>query len=402
MATGRGYFTDPTTGHQLYEDDRGRLTDIDTHTVLSESFSTNTTNTDLDPNRKDVWKGGRRDDAWMPPQFKQTYGNYTGLFPSMGQQVGQALFGSIQPQNYLPSWFQGTLPPRLNAPVKMQSYYGNNPALANQFPGGGLGGSTSPFGIQPTGNPNPPSGVPGSFSRTTMGNPYPLNQAIQYGRSNVPQVTHATNPFIGAYAGLSGYNPGQQQVGQPPSVIPRLSSPTPTTPPPDPFHPTPTTPPPNQITAAPGGGGGPQYIDLPDNYSGVINLTGGGGAPTWQTPSGGGTQQKTYSPGQYSPNNPYAGLYSNPQADAWQNQQGPQMLPGTGGDVSLPSNGYGYGEPGGYRLDTAPATTDPGSMLGLLGFLGGGNFPSSAAAYANWYQQTYGKQAPAPAPKAYP
>jgi hypothetical protein len=134
----------------------------------------------------------------------------------------------------------------------------------------------------------------------------------------------------------------------------------------------------------------------------VINLTGGGGAPTWQTPSGGGTQQKTYSPGQYSPNNPYAGLYSNPQADAWQNQQGPQMLPGTGGDVSLPSNGYGYGEPGGYRLDTAPATTDPGSMLGLLGFLGGGNFPSSAAAYANWYQQTYGKQAPAPAPKAYP
>jgi hypothetical protein len=359
----------------------------------------NKTDTNKDPNRPEAWKGGQQGGPWLPPTFKQTYGNYTGLFPSMGQQVGQALFGSIQPQNYLPSWFQGTLPPRLNAPVKMQSYYGNNPALANQFPGGSSG---QPFGIQPTGNPNPPSGVPGSFSRTTMGNPYPLNQAIQYGRSNVPQVTHATNPFIGAYAGLSGYNPGQQQVGQPAPVIPKLSSPGGTQPPPDNFNPGPgqNPPPPNQTAGAGGNDGPPQYYDVPEG-GGVINLSGGSGPPTWQVPAGGGTQQKTYSPGEYSPNNPYAGLYSNPQADAWQRQQGPAMLPGTGGDVSLPSNGYGWGEPGGYRLDTAPSTTDPGSMIGLLGFLGGSNFPSSAAAYANWYQQTYGKQAPAPAPKAY-
>jgi hypothetical protein len=132
---------------------------------------------------------------------------------------------------------------------------------------------------------------------------------------------------------------------------------------------------------------------------GVINLSGGGGPPTWQVPPTGGPSVSTKA---YSPNNPYGGMYRNPQADAWEQQQGgPQMLPGTGGDVSLPSNGYGAGTPAGYHLDTAPATTDPGSMLGLLGFLGGSNFPSSAAAYANWYQQTYGKQAPPPAPTSY-
>jgi hypothetical protein len=393
---GNGYYYLMDSNGHFVVGANGRPVNVDaTGTRLDTQDSPNVTDTNKDPNRPEAWKGGRRDDAWMPPQFKQTYGNYTGLFPSMGQQVGQALYGSIQPQNYLPSWFQGTLPPRLNAPVKMQSYYGNNPALANQFPGGA---SQQPFGIQPTGNPNPPSGVPGSFSRTTMGNPYPLNQAIQYGRSNVPQVTHATNPFIGAYAGLSGYNPGQQQVGQPPSVIPKLASPGGTQP--DNFNPGPgqNPPPPNQ-TAGAGGGGGPSYYDVPDG-GGVINLTGGGGPPTWQTPPASGPNMQTKA---YSPNNPYAGMYRNPQADAWEQQQGgPQMLPGTGGDVSLPSNGYGAGTAAGYHLDTAPNTTDPGSMLGLLGFLGGGNFPSSAAAYANWYQQTYGKQAPAPAPKAYP
>jgi hypothetical protein len=70
------------------------------------------------------------------------------------------------------------------------------------------------------------------------------------------------------------------------------------------------------------------------------------------------------------------------------------------------TNGYGYGTPGGYQLDTAPSTLDPGSMNALLGIMGGNingvGYPTSAANYANWYQQTYGTQAPGGAPRAYP
>jgi hypothetical protein len=62
------------------------------------------------------------------------------------------------------------------------------------------------------------------------------------------------------------------------------------------------------------------------------------------------------------------------------------------------TNGYGYGTPGGYQLDTAPSTLDPGSMTGLLAMMGGNvngrNWQGQAADYENWYRNTYGKQAP--------
>jgi hypothetical protein len=130
----------------------------------------------------------------------------------------------------------------------------------------------------------------------------------------------------------------------------------------------------------------------------------------------------------YSPNNPFAGMYTTPQGDAWEQQQrggaAPVAAPtpaapapaAPGTDVmrkalaaGVPNQGtnpgYGYGTPGGYQLDTAPSTLDPGSMNALLGIMGGNingvGYPTSAANYANWYQQTYGTQAPG-GPRAYP
>jgi hypothetical protein len=64
-------------------------------------------------------------------------------------------------------------------------------------------------------------------------------------------------------------------------------------------------------------------------------------------------------------------------------------------------NGYGYGTPGGYQLETAPSTLDPGSMMGLLGILGGSGWQGQAAKYANNYRNLYGQQAPG-GPRAYP
>lgn len=56
--------------------------------------------------------------------------------------------------------------------------------------------------------------------------------------------------------------------------------------------------------------------------------------------------------------------------------------------------------PGADKLETAPSTLDPGSMRGLLYFLGGSNPGPQSNDYASWYQQNYGQQAPN-APKAY-
>jgi hypothetical protein len=130
----------------------------------------------------------------------------------------------------------------------------------------------------------------------------------------------------------------------------------------------------------------------------------------------------------YSPNNPFGGMYATPQGDAWEQQQrggtpapvaptpaAPSpAAPGTdvmrkalaagSGANQGTTNGYGYGTPGGYQLDTAPSTLDPGSMTGLLSILGGNvngrNWQGQAADYATWYQNTYGKQAPG-GPTAY-
>jgi hypothetical protein len=174
---------------------------------------------------------------------------------------------------------------------------------------------------------------------------------------------------------------------------------------------------------------------MPTSFSGINNLPRG----AYQIPGYGGTPSAAPPPqaaaaptrAQYSPNNPFGGLYSNPQADAWEQQQRGGGAPAAAAPVpATPSpaapgtdvmrkalaagsganqgttNGYGYGTPGGYQLDTAPSTLDPGSMNALLGIMGGNingvGYPTSAANYANWYQQTYGTQAPGGAPRAYP
>jgi hypothetical protein len=173
----------------------------------------------------------------------------------------------------------------------------------------------------------------------------------------------------------------------------------------------------------------------PQQFSGLNSLPQG----NYQIPGYGGGPPPPANRPQYSPDNPYGGLYANPQADAWQQQRAGGMPPGPppipaqamgqgigrapglppqaaqpaqqnmmrkalGADVPLPDNGYGHGTPGGYRLDTAPSTLDPGSMTGLLGILGGNvngtPWNRQAANYANWYTQTYGKQAPG-GPRAY-
>jgi hypothetical protein len=190
------------------------------------------------------------------------------------------------------------------------------------------------------------------------------------------------------------------------------------------------------------GGAGQQLKSMgygqPQQFSGLNNLPQG----SYQIPGYGGgpppQAQAAANRPQYSPDNPYGGLYANPQADAWQQQRAGGMPPppmpaqamgqGIGrapglppqaaqpaqqnmmrkalgtGDVPLPDNGYGHGTPGGYRLDTAPSTLDPGSMTALLGIMGGNvngtPWNRQAANYANWYTQTYGKQAPG-GPRAY-
>lgn len=55
---------------------------------------------------------------------------------------------------------------------------------------------------------------------------------------------------------------------------------------------------------------------------------------------------------------------------------------------------------GNYYLETAPSTLDPGSMAGLQAWLGGSNspfgitVPQQQQGYTDWYNQTYGQQAP--------
>lgn len=136
----------------------------------------NTTGANTDPAAA-IWRGAQRTTEWMPPNFSQTYGNYTGLYPSLGQQVGQALWGSIQAQNYQPSWTQTMLPSRQNNTRDMSKY--------SPFQSGGR----------------------------TMANPYPLNGRLNLGDTrNIGNVSNAGNPFIGTYAGLGG-SPGGGLTG---------------------------------------------------------------------------------------------------------------------------------------------------------------------------------------------
>jgi len=133
--------------------------------------SDGTNNTGYTPTTT-LWRGGSRGDNWVPPAYLQTYGNYTGLFPSMGEQVGRALYGSIQGGAYQPVWTQNFLPPRLNATRDMSKY--------------------SPF----------QSGI------RQMTNPYPLNGKVNFTTPEVGGVLNWSNPFIGPYSGLYNGPPG--------------------------------------------------------------------------------------------------------------------------------------------------------------------------------------------------
>ena len=155
------------------------------------------------------WQGASRGSpSWTPPSFTQTYGNYTGMFPSMGQQVGQALYGSIQAQNTQPAWMQTRLPSRQNSQVSMNKY--------SPFQSGGR----------------------------TMANPYPANGAVDLVTPKIGTVSNRSNPFIGGYQGLggspgagpgTGITPNPVGIGDRPFGIPKRSTPSPN---PNPTNPT--------------------------------------------------------------------------------------------------------------------------------------------------------------------
>jgi hypothetical protein len=357
--------------------------------------------------------GAMLNQPWKDNAYTLPYGNYGPQFPNLGTHVGSAMYTNIQPRQMTPNWMIDRLPPRLGYQANGQPDP-NSPYLTGRKMGN-YGALFERFGAAPTnpqqqvpGQPNPYFGgaVPfggGNYQNTTSPfNPYPLNG---YDPSRSLNVQAGPNPFLqnqqgGMAWGAPGGGLSKQLAAAPPPPGPTNN----------PLGVGGGTPPPPAGGGPPpsGGGGGPQYIDLPEG-GGVINLTGGAGPPTWQVPYTGlfpetGTQVtkalQTQMPGGEADR--YAALSKILYPNAPPPQSPDIMRKALGaGDVPLPSNGYGYGTPGGYRLDTAPATTDPGSMLGLLGFLGGGNFPSSAAQYANWYAQTYGQQAPG-GPKAYP
>lgn len=163
-----------------------------------------------DANRKPEWLGASRAQQWIPPQFLQTYGNYTGMFPSLGQQVGQSLYGSIQAQGYQPPWMQTMLPSRQNNAWDYSRY--------SPFQSGGR----------------------------TMGNPYPLNGRVNLTTPNIGVVQNWSNPFIGAYEGLTGFpgnGPQQPGVQQPPPPPPPQQPPPQQPPPITPPQPVPPNPP---------------------------------------------------------------------------------------------------------------------------------------------------------------
>lgn len=258
------------------------------------------------------WKGGKRSLPWQPPEFLQNYGNYTGMFPSMGQQVGQSLYGSIQGQNYQPAWMQTQLPPRLQRSRNMGMY--------------------SPF----------QSGL------RDMTNPYPLNGKVNLTTPNIGPVSNASNPFIGAYQGLTGF-PGNG----------------------------PNVPPP------PGGTGLPP----PPGGTGTPPPPGGTGLPP--APGGTGTPPTVPTPATNPYNKPYGGMVGNQATGImppFPGTPGPMLpprmptitepAPGTGGPefpgTSLPGAPYGQPATSPYAtISKLMSSLSPQTMQGLLGLFGG-------------------------------
>lgn len=286
----------------------GWVQDPDGNWVEDGDSGRNVTGVNTDPAAA-VWRGAQRPTEWIPPQFTQTYGNYTGLFPSMGQQVGQALWGSVQAQNYQPSWMQSILPARQNNNRDMSKY--------------------SPFQ---------------SGSRT-MTNPYPLNGKVNLGDTrNIGNVSNAGNPFIGTYQGLGG-SPGGGQTGGDGLTPMNWGTPgQPYTPPPPGGG---TFNPPVQPGTTPGGTTGAQPNPFVEPAPGSNTPTTGapsmGGTP-YQPPTQGFTEP---TPGSRGPSVPGMGMYGSPFGAALQ-----QVAQRLGGNKGM--------------------QISPQMISGLLGMFGGG------------------------------
>lgn len=86
------------------------------------------------------------------------------------------------------------------------------------------------------------------------------------------------------------------------------------------------------------------------------------------------------------------------QQNAMQSEMAPQNTTGQGmgGEMFTGQKAY----PEGYQFESVPSTLDPGSMAGLIGWMGGSNSPygptigQQTGAYNDFYRQTYGQQAP--------
>lgn len=306
----------------------GWVQDSDGNWTQDGPPTSNWTGANTDPAAA-VWRGAQRPTEWMPPQFTQTYGNYTGLFPSMGQQVGQSLWGSIQAQNYQPSWMQSVLPSRQNNNRDMSKY--------------------SPFQ---------------SGSRT-MSNPYPLNGKINLGDTrNIGNVSNAGNPFIGMYEGLGG-SPGGGQTGG--NGLTPMGWGTPGQP---------YTPPPgggtfNPPVQPPTGNTQPPNTQQPPNP--FTEPAPGSNTPTTGAPSMGGTpyQPPTQgftepAPGSRGPSIPGMGMYGQPY--------GGGTTTGPGGPINPnPTVGANPFQQIAQRLGgNKGLQISPQMISGLLGMFGGG------------------------------
>lgn len=272
-----------------------------------------------------VWRGAQRPTEWQPPTYQQTYGNYTGLFPSMGQQVGQALWGSVQAQNYQPSWMQTMLPSRQNNNRDMSKY--------------------SPFQ---------------SGSRT-MSNPYPLNGAINLSDTrNIGNVTNAGNPFIGTYSGLGGSPGGGATGGNGLTPMNWGTTGQTTQPPPaGTFNPPVTGGTTNTPTPGSTGGGG-------GTFNPPVTGATGGQPPNPFTEPAPGSGGQTAGPG----------MYGQPYQPPTQGFQEP--APGSGGQTQ-PGMSM-YGSPFGAAIQQVAQRLggnkgmqiSPQMISGLLGMFGGG------------------------------
>ena len=161
------------------------ITDDPGHETIGGAYS-NTTGAKFNPAA--VWIGANRPGSWQPPQYRQTYGNYTAPFPSLGQQVGQSLYGSIQAQPYTPAWYQSVLPPHPSSTQVIDR--ANYNWMLGQVGDPVHGGFTA---------------RPAASRQMQIGTPYVMNGRVPQDQRNIGYVSQAGNPFIGAYAGLTGY-----------------------------------------------------------------------------------------------------------------------------------------------------------------------------------------------------